>query len=330
MASNTLYPMKFYPLFKHKIWGGSKIHDFFGIDYSPLPNCGELWALSGLKGNESIISNGFLADNNLNEVLEIYLDEILGEGVYARYGIFFPLLFKWIDANDNLSVQVHPDDILAHKRGLGMGKTEMWYIVQSDKDAKLISGFNRKISRVEYANRLRDKKLVEVLNSETVSPGDVFFIPAGRVHSIGKGILLAEIQQSSDTTYRIYDWDRTDSEGKTRRLHIAEAMDAIDFTPIECCAKTHYHGLLNHTVNLVNQPEFTTQLIHISDGLTKDYETLDSFVVYMCVEGHGEVHTDNTLESLSAGECMLLPATINKATLIPHGEMKVLETFILT
>lgn len=330
MASTALYPMKFYPLFKNKIWGGNKIHDFFGIDYSPLPNCGELWALSGLKDNESVICNGFLADNNLNEVLEVYIDEILGEGVYARYGTSFPLLFKWIDAHDKLSLQVHPDDKLAQRRGIGMGKTEMWYVVQAEKNAKLISGFNRKITKVEYGNRLRDKNLLEVLNFETTESGDVFFIPAGRVHAIGEGILLAEIQQSSDTTYRIYDWDRTDNEDKTRQLHIAEAIDAIDFTPIEHCAKTHYHRHLNHTVNLVNQTEFTTQLIHVSDGLTKDYENLDSFVVYMCVEGHGDVYTDHHTERLSAGECMLLPAVLNKATIIPHGEMKVLETFILT
>lgn len=327
---NTLYPMKFHPLFKNKIWGGNKIRQFFGIDYRPLPNCGELWALSGLPGNESVISNGFLAGNNLNEILEIYMDELLGEEIFSRYGITFPLLFKWIDANDQLSLQVHPDDTLAKTRGIGMGKTEMWYIVQADPDSKLISGFKRKTSKTEYGNHLHTKEILNLLNIESVEPGDVFFIPAGRVHAIGKGILLAEIQQSSDTTYRIHDWDRVDNQGKARELHITDAMDAIDFGATDCCAKTHYHPHLNHTVNLINQPEFTTQLIHLTESLVKDYETLDSFVVYLCIEGHGEIHTPHTVEHLSAGECMLLPATINKATIIPHGTIKLLETFILT
>ncbi|MCK9163968.1 MAG: class I mannose-6-phosphate isomerase, partial [Bacteroidales bacterium] len=190
----SLYPLKFLPLFKDKIWGGSKIKDIIGIDYSPLERCGELWVLSSIEGSETIIENGFLAECTLPEVIDMYMDELLGEKCYNEFGENFPLLFKIIDANDKLSVQVHPDDKMAQRKGMDNGKTEMWYVMQADQGAQIINGFNKDMNKVETINRLRDNTIAEVLNTDTTEKGDLFFIPAGRIHAIGAGVLLAEIQ----------------------------------------------------------------------------------------------------------------------------------------
>ena len=198
-----LYPMKFMPLFKNKVWGGNRIKTL-GFDYSPLPNCGELWALSGVEGNESVVANGFLAENHINELLEIYMGELIGERNYDRFGAEFPLLIKLIDAADKLSIQVHPDDTLAQKRGMENGKTEMWYIIKAGDDSEIVDGFERQVNQDEYRQFLEAGLLERILHVERPLPGDMFFIPAGRVHAIGKDILLAEIQQRSDCTYRIY------------------------------------------------------------------------------------------------------------------------------
>ena len=226
---NKLYPLKFKNIFKDKIWGGQKINTILGKDYTPLSNCGEMWVVSGVEGNQSIVENGFLAENELNEVVEIYMGDLVGEEVYEKYGNEFPVLIKFIDANDFLSIQVHPDDNLAKKRHAGNGKTEMWYIVEASPEAELISGFSKKVDKETYLEHLQNKTLKEILNFERVKAGDVFYMPAGRVHAIGPGILLAEIQQTSDITYRIYDWDRLGVDGSLRELHTDLALDAIDF-----------------------------------------------------------------------------------------------------
>ena len=212
-----LYPLKFMPLFKQTVWGGNKVKTL-GFDYDPLPNCGELWALSGVEGHESVITNGFLADNTINEALEIYMGELVGEQNFDHFGIDFPLLVKIIDANDKLSIQVHPDDTLARQRGMENGKTEMWYILEADKDATIVDGFEQEVTPEEYRQILEAGHLERILHLEHPQPGDMFFIPAGRVHAIGKGILLAEIQQSSDCTYRIYDYNRLDVDGVVRKI----------------------------------------------------------------------------------------------------------------
>ena len=240
-----LYPFKFLPLFKNKVWGGNKIKSL-GFNYDPLPNCGELWALSSLPGNESVIANGFLAENTINEALEIYMSEILGEKNFDHFGTDFPLLFKIIDANDDLSIQVHPDDHLAQQRGMPFGKTEMWYVIESDPGATIVDGFSRQTTPEQYQQHLEQGNLEQLLHLENTHAGDTFFIPAGRVHAIGKGNLFAEIQQSSDCTYRIYDYNRPDTNGQLRQLHIAEALDAIDFSPT-ADGKTHYQYSLNST-----------------------------------------------------------------------------------
>ena len=321
-----LYPMKFMPLFKNKIWGGNKIATL-GFDYKPLPNCGEMWALSAIKDNESIISNGFLKDNTINEALEIYMGDLLGEENYRHFGNDFPLLIKIIDANDKLSIQVHPDDELAHSRGLDNGKTEMWYIMEADQGAELVDGFKTEINRDEYEKILALGKLEEVLHIEKPENGDVYFIPAGRIHALGKGLLLAEIQQSSDTTYRIYDYNRPDVNGKPRQLHTAEALDAIDFSPTSD-GRNHYSYKANSTVELAQCPYFTTNLIVLDKAMRKNFTQLDSFIVYLCTEGVAAVKSLDTICPIHAGECVLVPAVADTVELFCEGPAKMLEIYI--
>lgn len=325
---NLLYPMKFEPLFKDKIWGGNKIKTELGLDFSPLPNCGEVWALSGVDENTSVVSNGFLKGNELNELIEIYMGDLVGDAIYERFANEFPLLIKFIDANDYLSIQVHPDDELAEKRKIGYGKSEMWYIIQADENAELISGFNCKTDKKSYLNHLENKSLKQILNHEKVSKADVFYIPAGRVHALGPGLLLAEIQQTSDTTYRIYDWDRVDDKGKPRQLHIEEALDAIDFT-LHTDYKTHYEQKLNKTVHLIETPFFTTNILNFNQLIEKDYEELDSFVIYTCVEGNCKLNYNSESLDFKKGEVVLLPAECKKIQLKALNECKLLETYIV-
>jgi len=223
-----LYPLKFTPIYKDKIWGGNKIKSVLNKDFGGLPNCGESWELSGVDGNVSVVSNGYLAGNTLEELLEVYMGDLAGDEVYEHFGNEFPLLIKFIDANDDLSIQVHPNDEMAAERHNSYGKTEMWYVLQADKGSKLQSGFNQQVDQEKYLEKLEKTELTDILNFEEVTAGDVFFIPAGRVHAIGRGILLAEIQQTSDITYRIYDYDRRDDKGNPRELHTDLALDAID------------------------------------------------------------------------------------------------------
>lgn len=321
-----MYPLKFLPLYKNKVWGGNKIKDL-GFDYDPLPNCGELWALSGLEGNESVIDNGYLQESTINEAIEVYMGELLGEKNFDRFGTEFPLLIKLIDANDRLSIQVHPDDTLARQRGMTSGKTEMWYVLQAEKGAEIVDGFSRKVTRDEYQRHLADGTLEELLHIEYPQLGDTFFIPGGRVHAIGSGLLLAEIQQSSDCTYRIYDYNRPDADGRLRELHTAEALDAIDFSPL-ADGKTHYQPLPNSTVPLAECPYFTTRLIQLTKPMHKDLSSLDSFVVYLCVENLAAIKTLDTIVPIHAGECVLVPAVAESVELFCEGSTTLIEIFI--
>jgi mannose-6-phosphate isomerase len=324
---NNLYPLKFESILKDKIWGGSHLREVLNKQNASA-RCGESWEISAVQGNISVVSNGFLAGNNLQELIEVYLGDLVGDKIYNQYGIEFPLLIKFIDANDKLSIQVHPGDDLAKARHNAYGKTEMWYIVKAEKDAQLISGFNRELTKESYLEFFNQKRLVEIINFERVGSGDVFFTPAGRVHAILSGILLAEIQQTSDITYRIYDWDRTDAEGKSRELHTDLALDALDFKHYDSY-RTDYESVLNLTVTLVDCPYFTTGLIHFNQPVEKDFNFIDSFVIYMCIEGGMEiVYSDSQMETLRVGESVLIPAALKSLQLRPLGESKVLEVYI--
>jgi mannose-6-phosphate isomerase len=326
---SALYPLKFLPLFKNVIWGGNRLRDY-GFNYDPLPNCGELWALSSVKDHESVIANGFLAENTLNEAIEIYMGDLVGDKVFNRYGTEFPLLVKLIDAAKDLSIQVHPNDELAQHRGMPQGKTEMWYVMQADPGARLISGFRRDTTPEEYTAALNSGHLTDLLHAEQPEAGDVYFIPAGRVHALGAGIMVAEIQQTSDCTYRIYDYDRVDKDGKKRQLHTAEAMDAIDFSGIGGHAHTHYHAHLNETVTLEDCPYFTTRLIPFDTPIRKNLEEQDTFVLYLCVEGLAAVKSMETIVPMHVGECVLVPAVADSVELFCEGPAKLLEVTIDT
>jgi len=324
---NELYPLKFKPVFKEKIWGGKKINEILKQDFSPLPNCGELWAISGLNDESSIVANGFLEGNALNELVEVYMGDLVGDAVYEKFGDEFPLLFKFINSEEYLSVQVHPGDELAMKRHQSLGKTEMWYVIAADENAELISGFNKKVDTNVYLKALQNNTLKDILKIHKVQAGDVFYIPAGNVHAIGPGILLAEIQQASDVTYRIFDWNRFDHAGMTRELHTDLALDAINFDePFQ--NKSQPVITKNQVVTLQKSEYFTVNLLDLDKRVERDFFEIDSFVAYMCVEGAFTLSFSGNVEKIITGETMLVPATIKEFEIIPNDSCKIIETYI--
>lgn len=324
---SSLYPLKFKTIYKDKIWGGQKIKTYLHKDFGSLPNCGETWEISGVKSDVSVVANGMLEGESLAGLLEKYKDELVGKKVYAHFGNIFPLLVKFIDANDDLSIQVHPDDKLAKKRHNSFGKTEMWYVIEADPGSTLISGFNQQVNEQIYVDKLNSGHIMDILNREDVSAGDVFFLPAGRVHTIGEGLLIAEIQQTSDITYRIYDFDRVDDKGNKRELHTEEALAAIDYN-FYPDYKTKYQPKENETVPLVKCPYFTTNILDFTESTTKDYSNLDSFVIHVCVEGNYVIECQGRQHTVKMGECILLPKTIDRVNLITVNGFKILESYI--
>jgi len=324
---SQLYPLKFEPILKEKIWGGNSLSDHYGKVAGNLKNIGESWELSAVSDNLSVISNGFLAGNNIEEIIEVYMGDITGESVYEKFGNEFPLLIKLLEARADLSIQVHPDNELAKKRHNAYGKTEMWYILQSDKNAKIYTGFANPVTRESYTNAFNNNTIQNLLNIEDADSGDAFFTPAGRIHAIGAGIVLAEIQQTSDITYRIYDWGRTDQNGKSRELHNDLAMDALDFKATGR-NKIRKELLENKAENLVSCEFFDTNIIHFNKQINRDYSLIDSFVTYICTEGSFLIRWDNKSEKVTKGETVLLPALIDDVALIPEPEATLLEIYI--
>ena len=322
----VLYPLKFKPIFKDKIWGGRKIKEQLGLDFGSLPNCGEVWLLSGLWDEQSEVANGDFVGDEINDLVETFMGDLVGESVFDKYGEQFPLLLKIIDANDWLSVQVHPDDELAEKRGIGNGKTEMWYVMHADKDAELVMGFNREMTRMDYVKVMKNNTLREVLNYEKVEAGDVFFIPAGRVHALGPDIMVAEIQQTSDTTYRIYDWDRINEAGMSRELHIPQSVEAIDFA-IPDQYKIEVQDVMNKTVPVVDCQYFVTNLLQLQGEMEKDYSNLDSFVILLCTEGIFSLVWENGAVFVKQGECVLIPNIVKKVSIRAERYCKLLEVY---
>jgi len=325
---NELYPLKFKPQFKEKIWGGQHLKEYLNKSLPENKKIGESWEISGIQDNISVIENGYLQGNNLQELIEIYMGDILGDRIYKQFGIEFPLLIKFIDANDILSIQVHPDDELARKRHNAFGKTEMWYIIEAEKDAELISGFSKKIDKETYLKQLESNRLPDILNYEKVQKGNVFFIPSGRVHAIGKGIVLAEIQQTSDVTYRIFDWNRKDDQGNYRELHTDLALDAIDFNVYDNY-KTPYKIKPNKDSKILNCKYFNTNIIQFDETIEKDYNQLDSFVIYICLDGKFEIIYNETEKiHIEKGETILIPAVFEHLVLNPVVQSKLLEVYI--
>src|SRR5476651_2749193 len=319
---SSLYPLQFKTIFKDKIWGGQKIKTYLHKDFGDLPNCGETWEISGVKSDVSVVANGALEGESLAVLLEQYKGDLVGEKVYAHFGNIFPLLIKFIDANEDLSIQVHPDDELAKKRHNSFGKTEMWYVIEADPGSTLIAGFNKELTEQEYLEKFSSGHIMDILNREDVKAGDVFFLPAGRVHTIGKGLLIAEIQQTSDITYRIYDFDRLDDKGNKRELHAQESLAAIDYKHYPEY-KTSYQPEKDETIKLVSCPYFTTNLLDFTHSTTKDYSNLDSFVIHVCVEGEYAVKHNGIAYPVKMGECILLPKTIDHVELETTSGFKI-------
>lgn len=324
---NELYPLKFKPIIKDIIWGGSRLKDVLGKDTGGIQNAAESWEISCVEGNISVVSEGMLEGNELEELIEIYMGDLVGDSVYNKYGTRFPLLLKFIDARADLSVQVHPNDEMAKRRHNSRGKTEMWYVLDADKGSRLYSGFRGEVNKETYLDRLNNKKLAEILNHEEVKKGNAFFIPAGRVHAIGKGILLAEIQQTSDFTYRIYDWDRVDANGNGRELHTELALEAMDFSPVEN-ALTEYKVKANTSSGIVECPYFSTNIIVADKEIVADYMGIDSFVIYMCTDGEFSLKYEGGETMVKKGETILLPATIKEFVIKPKPLAAILEIYM--
>ena len=323
-----MYPLKFEPILKQTFWGGDKIIPFKHLNEN-LPNVGESWEISAVEGSESVVANGADKGLTLPEMVRKYKEELVGEANYMRFGNKFPLLIKFIDAKLDLSIQVHPNDELARKRHNSFGKNEMWYVIAADKGAKLISGFAEQITPKEYKERVYNGTFAEVLQTCEIKPGDVFYVPAGRVHGIGAGSFIAEIQQTSDVTYRIFDYNRKDQNGKARELHTNQAMDAINFADVQDDFRTEYELTENEPIEVVASPYFTTSVYDMTEEITCDYSELDSFVIFICTEGSCKITDDSKNElTLCAGETILLPASTQEVTITPDGRVKLLETYV--
>ncbi len=326
---SDLYPLKFEPILREKLWGGSSLVTRYGKKGYPDKKIGESWELSGVSESLSVVSNGFLAGNNIEELIEVYLGDITGEAVYEKYGIEFPLLIKLIEAKTDLSIQVHPGDELAKERHKAYGKTEMWYILEAGENSVVYTGFGQPVSKEQYLDALRDDRVEDLLNAEKAVAGDVFFTPPGRIHSIGSGITLIEIQQTSDITYRIYDWNRKDKDGMTRELHTDLALDAIDFTA-SGQVKFRKETKENRTEKLIDCDYFTTNVLFFNKSIARDYNLIDSFIVYFCIEGQFMIKWDGKTEMVSRGETVLLPALIREVILEPIPSARILEIYIDT
>ncbi len=321
-----LYPLKFHPILHEKIWGGNKLKTILNKPTSKN-NVGESWEITTVNNNISVVSNGDYRGENLTELIKKYKGDLLGAKVYKEFGNQFPLLIKFIDAKEDLSVQLHPNDQLAKTRHNSFGKTEMWYVVQADIEAQLIVGFNKNTSRKEYNSYLENGKITHLLNFENISKGDSYFINSGKIHAIGAGALIAEIQQTSDVTYRVYDWDRKDDNGNARELHTDLALDALDYEVKEDF-KINYKELPNQSTNLASCEYFTTNVIKVTEKVTRDLNKIDSFKIYMCVEGNGKIKIgEDSFEEINGGETVLIPA-ISKTVELIGDNMKVLEIYI--
>ncbi len=320
-----LYPLKFNPIMKDRLWGGEKLKSLFNKP-SETDTTGESWELSAVKGDVSVVSNGEIKGTSLQQLIDEQGEALLGKSVVERFGKEFPILIKFIDAKQDLSIQLHPNDALAKERHNSFGKTEMWYIMDADPGAKLIVGFNKDVEKEEYKKSLEEDTLLDLLNYEEVTSGDTFFINTGKIHAIGAGVLLAEIQQTSDITYRVFDFNRKDKEGNLRELHTDLALDAIDYTKKDDF-KVAYNTAKDQVNGMVDCPYFKTNFLDLENDLSPDITTRDSFTIYMCVAGNATITNDNGSAALTKGETVLVPAASTKINIATSGA-KLLEVTI--
>lgn len=324
-----LYPLKFEPILIETIWGGQNLRNLLNKKIPDNKKIGETLEIVQLEDLQSVVKNGFLAGNTLADLMEIYMNDLVGDQVYLKYGIEFPLLFKFLDAQEKLSIQVHPDNDTAYFRHNAYGKTEMWYVLDAKPGAQIVLGFNQDFDKYSLLKALDEKNLIKYLNIFEIQKGDVIYIPSGTIHALLGGAVVAEIQQNSDITYRLYDWDRVDENGKSRKLHVDLAVDVINYSK-QTKNKINYELIPNKRVELIANPYFTTNLIVFDRELEFDYSRLDSFVVYMCLEGSFKIKS-NTYEyevDANVGDTILLPAEAEEVFLIPNENSKILETYI--
>ncbi|WP_445749325.1 type I phosphomannose isomerase catalytic subunit [Polaribacter sp.] len=322
-----LYPLKFTPISKYRIWGGNKLNTLLNKGFEGEMN-GESWEISDVKGDETLVSEGLFAGKSLKQLSQEFKEKLLGNKVYKAFGDEFPLLIKFIDAKKPLSIQVHPHDEIAKERHNSFGKNEMWYVMNADDNAEIIVGFKNELNKKSYLQYLENNQILEVLNTVKTKAGDAFNIPTGRVHAIGAGVLLAEIQQTSDITYRIFDYNRVDSQtDKERELHNDLALDVITFE-VEDSYKTDYETIENTSNKLIHTPYFKSNVLIVTDVISKDYSKIDSFVIYICTEGFVKVTVENKEYELTMGETILIPASINKLDLVPEKNSKLLEVYL--
>ncbi len=320
-----MYPLKFQPILKERLWGGTKLKEVLG---KPIVSdiTGESWELSAVPGDVSIVANGALSGTSLQELIDEDAEKLLGKSVVARFGKDFPILIKFIDAKQDLSIQLHPNDALAKERHNSFGKTEMWYIMDADEGANLIVGFNKDVEKAEYAESLEADTLLELLNYEQVKEGDTFFINTGKIHAIGAGVLLAEIQQTSDVTYRVFDFNRRDKNGDLRELHTEQALDAIDYKKKDDF-KVAYGNQADQVNNMVTCPYFTTNYIDLTADLQQNIAGRDSFTIYMCVGGSAIIENEHGSAAIRKGETVLIGADTQEIRLKSKGA-KLLEVTI--
>ncbi len=318
----NFYPLTFEPILKERIWGGTKLKTYLNKPISSEIT-GESWEISTVPNDVSVVSNGDLKGKNINELIALAPNEFLGRSVVERFGNQFPLLFKFIDAKEDLSIQLHPNDELAKERHNSLGKTEMWYVMQADENSRLVVGFKEDSNREEYLNHLENKSIVSLLNEMPVKKGDVFFLETGTIHAIGAGVVIAEIQQTSDITYRIYDWDRVDANGKSRELHTELALDAINYS--KTASKIEYPALENKSNIVVDCPYFKTNVVPLQGNYSWKKKQ-EAFTVLMCTEGQFEFVYEGEFFIIKAGNTILLPASI--ATIEIKGTATILEISI--
>lgn len=315
---------KFEPLLKQTLWGGDKIIPFKHLN-TQMERVGESWEISGVKDNETIVANGPDKGKSLNQLVSEQKAKLVGEENYQRFGDEFPLLVKFIDASQDLSIQVHPNDETAHRLGKPHGKTEMWYTLESAPGAHLYNGLKKMITAEEYEQMVANNTIVDALARYEIKEGDVFYIPAGRIHAIGSGCFVTEIQETSDVTFRIYDYKRKDKDGNYRELHIKEAAQCIDFTVLPNY-RAGYEPILNEGVQLVESPYFTTAVYDLTEPMTLDYSELDSFVILIAVKGEGAITCNGEQMTFKMGDTILLPATTNEVKV--EGVVRFLETYV--
>lgn len=328
-----LYPFKFRAQLFHKIWGGHSIEKWYDYVPADYENVGEAWVMSDVEKYPTEVSNGAHAGDSLQDLLEVYMDELVGEKVYDVFGNHFPLLLKFIDATDDLSIQVHPDDDYALENEKSLGKTEMWYVLPSKGDAAIYLGWNQQMNVSLIHAAIADGTLSEYLHEYKVHEGDVAYIPAGTVHAMRRNTIVAEIQENSDITYRLYDYNRIGNDGKKRPLKLDKALQVMDFNPDNEASYAPTMPRIDGVVNLKKTPYFTANLLSPTRPVQRDYAPLDSFVAYMCVEGQCEVtaldcETEDKSVSMRMGEAVLIPATLNDILITPQGHCKLIEIYV--